>query len=265
MNLKIKSIGIALLYCVLFRISFGLGSFFMDTIPEQYYWYLLGAFGTISIILITWIFLRLEHLSFEDIGLKWEVKTPKRFLIGILLGVGISGFMLLAVIGMADLKVSPSDNVDIPSFLIWTLAFIPLAYMEELAFRSYPFLKLQKILGLRRTQVILAIAFSFYHFGEDSIPGIFFGPGAWAFVYGMAAVYSKGIALPTGLHFGTNFILASMGDKKVIDALWTIEYVTEPTQEMLAWTGNVGLAVQGMLLVGALLSMEWYLRRNRLG
>lgn len=263
MNLKIKSLGIALLYCGLFKLSFGFGSFMKNAFSEEYYWYALGGFGTVSILIITWIFLRIEKISFDEIGLKWEPQTSMRFGKGFLIGIGISCIMLLIVIYFADLKIELAENYDVASFLFWSLAFIPLAFMEEVAFRSYPFIKLNKVFGLRLTQVIIAVFFALYHFGEGSIISVFVGPGVWAFVYGMAAVYSKGIALPTGLHFGANFILASIGDKKGVDPILIVEYVKEATPEMIAYTEYVGIIVQLVLLAVALIAMEKYLRSNK--
>ncbi len=263
MNSKIKSLGIAVLYCVLFRLSFGLGGPIKDAVSIEYYWYALGAFGTLSILLLTWAFLRFEKKSFADIGLKWESKTPIRFGKGFLIGVAISCTMLWAIIVLGDLKIEWAENYELPSFLLWSLAFIPLAFMEEVAFRSYPFVKLHQDFGLRFTQVVLAILFAFYHLGEDSIVTIFIGPGVWAFVYGMAAVYSKGISLPTGLHFGANFVLAILGDKKGIDPILIVDYAKEATPEMIAHTETLGIIIQFVLLVGALVAMELYLRRHK--
>ena len=182
MNLKIKSLGIALLYCGLFKLSFGFGGFIKNALPEDYYWFALGGFGTVSILIITWIFLRIGKTSFSEIGLKWEAQTSMRFGKGLLIGIGFSCIMLLTIIYFADLKIELTDNYDVPSFLFWSLAFIPLAFMEEVAFRSYPFIKLNKVLGLRLTQVIIAIFFAMYHYGEGDLISVFVGPGVWACV-----------------------------------------------------------------------------------
>ncbi|MEL7534100.1 MAG: hypothetical protein AAFN10_22520, partial [Bacteroidota bacterium] len=126
-----------------------------------------------------------------------------------------------------------------------------------------PFIKLHKAFGLRLTQVFLAILFAFYHLGEDTIATIFLGPGVWAFVYGMAAVYSKGIALPTGLHFGANFVLAILGDKKGIDPILIVDYVEEASPEMIAHTETLGILIQLVLFLAALIAMEMYIRNHK--
>lgn len=262
MNLKLKSLGVALLYCVLFKLSFGFGNFIKDGLPLEYYWYGLGAYGTISILLITWVFLRLEKKTFKSIGLNWEKQTPVRFGTGFLLGVGISVAMLSTLLIFADLKIEWGDNVEIPAFLYWSLAFIPTAFMEEVAFRSYPFLKLNKVFGLRITQLIIAVLFALYHVGEGPIMNVFLGPGVWVLIYGVAAVYSNGIALPTGLHFGANFILAAIGDKKGLNPILIIEYVRDATPEMIAHTEMVGIIVQMLLLAAGLIATERYLRKT---
>lgn len=264
MNLKIKSLGVALLYCFLFRLSFGLGNFIKESIPDNYYWFVLGIFGTVSILVITWIFLRVEKKSFRDIGLNWEAKTPTQFLKGIFIGIGIACTMLLLVISFTDLIIELSDDYELASFLFFSLAFIPTALMEEIAFRSYPFLKLNKVLGLRFSQVFLAILFALYHFGEGPLINLFIGPGVWAFVYGMAAVYSKGIAMPTGLHFGVNFILASIGDKEGLAPIFTVKYSTEANPEIVEHAEFIGVIGQFVLFSCAIVLMEYYLRKKKL-
>ncbi|MFT5570081.1 MAG: membrane protease YdiL (CAAX protease family) [Cyclobacteriaceae bacterium] len=184
-------------------------------------------------------------------------------MVGLLIGIGITGTVILLIINLADLKIELSENYEVPSFLFWSLAFIPAAFMEEVAFRLYPFLKLNKAVGLRLTQVVLAVLFALYHVGEGFIISVFVGPGVWAFVYGMAAVYSIGIALPTGLHFGANFVLASFGDKQGIEPIWIIHYVKEATPEMMAYTESVGTIFQLILLAVAVFLMERYISSHR--
>ncbi|MFY0690076.1 MAG: CPBP family intramembrane metalloprotease [Cyclobacteriaceae bacterium] len=263
MNLKIKSLGFALLFCVLFRLSFGFGSFINNTVHADYYWFSLGAYGTISVLLITAVFLKIERRKFRDIGLNWESGTLPRFIKGALFGFVLTWLMTLVIILFADLKIELAADYNVPVFLFWSSAWIPLGFMEEVAFRSYPFLKLNKVFGLRITQLVIAILFALYHVGEDSIITAFVGPGIWAFVYGMAAVYSKGIALPTGLHFAANFVLASMGEKKGVDPVFIVNYVTEPTTAMLNQTQYIAYAVQFVMLIVSVVLMERYIRCHK--
>ncbi len=262
MILKLKAIGLALLYCCLFKLSFGLGAFLEDLYATKYYWFVLGTAGSFFVFLITWIFLKFEKSSFNKIGLSWESKTLNRFFRGVFIGVGIAVLMFSVMLLFADLKVELAAPFDLPAFLFWSLPFILTSFMEEVAFRSYPFLKLNKAMGLRFSQVFLAILFALYHVGEGDLINVLIGPGIWALVYGMAAVYSKGIAVPTGLHFGVNFVLASFGDKKGVNPIFIIDYIKEPTPEMLAFTNQMGVGIQIVMLIVVVVLMELYLKKK---
>ena len=54
-------------------------------------------------------------------------------------------------------------------------------------------------------QLIVALVFALYHIsmGWNSMIA-FLGPGIWALVFGLGAAWSKGIALPTGIHVALN-------------------------------------------------------------
>ena len=59
--------------------------------------------------------------------------------------------------------------------------------------------------GLRIAQVMTSLAFVGYHIIQGwDVQTAFLGPGIWAFVFGLGAVWSKGIALPTGIHVALN-------------------------------------------------------------
>lgn len=154
-----------------------------------------------------------------------------------------------------------SDNVK--GFLIGTLAIVPLALMEELAFRSYAFIKLEKVTGIWKAQIFMAILFALYHVvGGWSISSAFIGPGIWSFAFGLLALQSKGIALPTGFHAGLNLTLAAIGDKDYMPGLWVVDFAKSPTEAMVTSNTNFGLALQVISLV-VLIFMTWRYAKNR--
>ena len=71
----------------------------------------------------------------------------------------------------------------------------------------------------------IAALFALYHVaGGQSWFSACLGPGVWSFVFGLAMIMSRGIALPTGLHLGVNFILAAIGQHTGFASLWNIQY-----------------------------------------
>lgn len=232
-------------------------------LPDQYERYAQGILGTIGVLITVLIFLKLEKKSFKDYGLNWEKKTVKKFGIGLLLGIGLALLMMLSQISFSNLQLSLNEDVSLGPFLLWSLAFIPLAFMEEVAFRSYPLLKLNQAFGFRSTQIILAILFAAYHmFMMWGVKESLLGPGIWALAYALAAVMSKGIAVPTGLHFGLNFVQSVLGGQKGIKPLWEINYPENVTEMAILRNEQFGLGIQILLLLLCITATEMHIRKR---
>lgn len=216
--------------------------------------------GTSAAFLVTWVFLKWEGNSFRSIGLAWERNTILRFGKGILLGVCIFTLMVLVLTicsgGELQYVYQKADVWTLVAFLI----YIPLGLMEEVAFRAYPFLRLNQVFGLRITQLIAAIAFAVYHMMMGwSIYVAFGGPFIWAFVFGLAAAWSRGIAMPAGIHISVNVLQSVVGLRGNNGLIWRIKF----PESHLARTERVGLAIQLCLLVASVVMMEVFIRQRR--
>ncbi len=261
-NDRIKLIGKSILFCLLFVVFLFLFSKLKPLFPLQYERLVYGILGTVAVVLTAWLFLRYDKKTFRDIGINWESKTLKRFLVGLLIGLVLSSLMILCLIALTGLQLKYT-NTPVSTFLLWTLALIPLAFMEEMAFRAYPFILLQQATGTRIALLLIAILFALYHFiGGQSLASSFIGPGVWSFVFGLAMLMSGGISLPTGLHFGANLVLAAVGQHRQFDSLWTIEYSSSSTDLTRDHVELIGNSLQVILLIVMLLLMEWYTRRK---
>ena len=222
-----------------------------------------GIWGALSAILITWLFLRYENRSFRAIGLVWDSGTGMRFFKGLLIGSGIFGAILLALLSLTPLQLQLNSKPFEPSALVGYLAFIPLSLMEEIAFRSYPFIKLHNRFGLRITQVIVAIVFALYHVvGGQSVWSSFLGPGIYAFVFGLAAVWSGGIAMPFGIHLALNLLQPLVGMKGGVGSVWVLSYKNGIQVSQLAKADTIGMAMQLVVLSAAILLTEYYLHNR---
>lgn len=215
-------------------------------------------------ILLTFLALKKDKKTFKDIGFQWEKKTPIRFIIGFLIGVLITALMLFIVINFSNLELSYNPDSKVFLVLFWLLVFFPLAYMEEIIFRGYAFIKINKTIGLWPAQILLAILFTWYHdFTGLTFFNQLLGPGVWALIYGISAVWSKGLAFPTGLHMAINVILALVSQKDGRHAIWNIEYATDANPMQIAQSENIGMMLQIGILVIAIILTEYY-RRNQL-
>lgn len=179
------------------------------------------------------------------------------------MGTALSCTMIFAIVHLTELEISRKEDSHIAMAFFWMLPIIPLAFMEEVAFRGFVFFNLEKIMGLRFTIIITSMIFAYYH----DISGATFiyqllGPGVWGIIYGISAIWSKGLAMPTGIHIAANFVLASLGMKDNNQAIWVIDYSSEVTEIVQSHTETIGIYVQVMLLLLGICMTEWYVRRR---
>lgn len=212
-------------------------------------------------LLITYFALKNDKKNFGDIGIQWEKKTLIRFVLGFFIGILMTVMMLCVVITFSSVHLVYNKDSNALLIMCWLLAFFPLAFMEELIFRGYTFIKINKSIGLWPAQILLALLFSWYHdFTGVTFFNQLLGPGVWALIFGITAVWSKGLAFPTGLHMAINVVLALVGEKDGRHALWNMEYVTEITLVLSKQTETIGLVLQGCILIIAVLLTEYYRR-----
>ena len=170
-----------------------------------------GAIGTVAALLATAVLLRMNKSAWVDAGLRWDKYTGMRLLAGFAAGLALVGALLLLVFLSTGIRPVPTHGLGVAT-LFPLGALLPLALMEEIAFRGYPFVELHRRYGLWLAQVVTALAFAVYHILMGWPLAIaLLGPGTWAFVFGIAAARSGGIALPTGIHFGLNVAQALVG------------------------------------------------------
>ncbi len=261
---KVRSVLIAILFWISFMGVFSAVATLLAQLTANPRWHnmLYGIIGTGSAFLVTWLFLKGPKASFNDFGLVWQRKTPMRFVQGILQGAAIFIVivMVLMVFGSGQL-VRNSKGIGWWD-IIFYLAFIPMALMEEVAFRAYPFVVLNRAVGLRITQVVVAIAFALYHVaGGWSLSIAVLGPFVWSFVFGLAAARSGGIAVPTGIHVVLNAAQVLIGLKGGAEPVWKISFPPEAANRALVTTDKLGMLVQIAVLLAAVIATEYFIRR----
>ncbi len=258
---------VAIVKAVLFWIIFivllmGTGIASNTLLPVEWKNFSYGILGTLAAFTATWIFLKLDKQTFADYGLIFQRNTIIRFVKGFVIGAVCFGAMLLFLMAFTTLMLERTNTVFSFAASFWYLSIIPMAFMEEIGFRAYPFLKLNRIFGLRITQIIVAIAFAVYHIVQGwNIQVAFLGPGIWAFVFGLGAVWSKGIALPTGIHVALNFLQQVVGMQgNTEQSFWILKQQENLQVSLIAQTEIMGIVVQVLVLVVAIILTEWYLK-----
>lgn len=231
-----------------------------EPLPKLYY----GIFGTLGALLTLLIFLKSEGKKEEAIRLNVNKKTTLNFLNGIVVGIGIFMLMMLILIafgGMYFQKITPIHYGNIALSLI---PFIPLALMEEIAFRTYPFLRLKSKLGVWYAQFSMAMLFALYHILMGwPVHIAFLGPFIWSFVFGLSALWSKGIAMPFGLHLALNLMQNLAGMKNETSAIFKLTYRNNPSKELEATNEYLGISMHIVILAIACFLTYEYIRKNR--
>ncbi|RYZ22331.1 MAG: CPBP family intramembrane metalloprotease [Chitinophagaceae bacterium] len=198
-----------------------------------------GLQGLLAVAVAGWLFARRSSQTGP------ALHPARNFLLGTLAGMAIVAalFLFVCAAGGGRLR-STGAPFGLPELLPY-LALVFLAWMEEAAFRGYPFRLLRQRYGLLRTQAIVAAAFAAYHIlmGWHPLQALA-GPGVWSVLFGVAAARSRGIALPTGLHLGVNVLQALLGGFAGYASPWVVETGTDPQGIQLA-----GLAAQAVILL----------------
>lgn len=217
--------------------------------------YVYGFLGTVSALIATAAVLRLDRRSWAEAGLVGDQQTLTRFVAGVAVGLALVGIILLLVFLSTGIRPMPAHGFTAAT-IIPLGALLPLALMEEIAFRGYPFAELRRKHGLWIAQVATAFGFALYHVLNGwPVLVAFVGPGVWAFAFGIAAARTGGIAAPTGLHFGINVAQALVGLGTATAATAAFQLADPqglPGATVTERTTGAGLAAQALLFAIAL-------------
>ena len=254
----------AVLFCIVFTGLFIVLSFTKSFIPEKFERLAHGVIGTTAALLTTFLFLFVEKKKFADIGLAFNKKTIAKFFFGVLIGTVLSGIMSLSVIYFSDFKLELNASSNLWRFILCTMFYIPLAFMEELGFRAYPLAMVNRGIGIRFGILLTSILFALYHIANGwTIQDSFLGAGVWGILFGLAAVYSKGIAMPTGIHFAANITTDAFGTTTDSYNIWVLKFNDGSAIVNYQSSPLTTIVPQIALLLVGIISMEYYLMTKK--
>lgn len=180
------------------------------------HWQLLvfGPLVSFGAYILTVLLARRERISLEDVGVAFRRSSPAKFIVGFLFGLTLVALNIGIVSLTSGMRLIWAPEASITATMIILFAFCMGSCGEELAFRGYPLRRLKRGLGLWAAQAIVAVAFAIYHIwiGWPWMNAII-GTGLGSVLFGMAAIASRGLALPIGLHAAWNFGGWTMGGK----------------------------------------------------
>ena len=202
------------------------------TIPAPWRDLLLAASAAVGTLALTLLFVRWDHVTVRDVGAAIISGSSVRFALGFLIGIAlVACYATLTALDGHILWIRGARPIFLPA-LINLSTYFALACREELAFRGYPLFRLQHSYGLWTAQFVVAAAFAAEHFVAGwPLSRAILGAGIGSLLFGMAAIATRGLALPIGLHTAWNFADWILGGK---DATGLWRRVIDSTHEQSA-------------------------------
>jgi len=258
MQTTIKTILPSLVFLILGMLFFLLlRSFSFPPIVGRF---VFSVFATVCLYYLSKVFLGFEKIPLSAVHLVPNKATLMRLGIGIMIGMTIVGIMLIVLFNLTDLGIERVENQTLLLFLLAAIVFIPLALMEELLFRGYPFFRLLQLINIRWVLLITATLFALYHYNStQNIGSLLLGPGIWGVAFGVAAYLSKSIAVSLGMHISANFLQALFGLKTDYTSMWAITKTADPSNIGID-PELIGLIMQLFLLVVSIVILELFIK-----
>lgn len=172
--------------------------------PDRFYALVWGSTASLAVYaLIRWITAR-AGCSMRSAGLGWNSGTPMRLIAGVALGaVTVAAILATSALLLGSIRFAAVARFDPAALGLALAALAATVVMEELVFRSYALRTSIAAFGLWRGQALVAAAFGALHllYGWP-VMTVLLGVLPSAILFGTAAVVSRGLALPVGVHFG---------------------------------------------------------------
>src|ERR1039457_4050230 len=222
---------------------------------------IVGLEASIATLVLTVLFVRWDGIRLADIGAAPSRGGINRLLLGFLIGL----LMVAAQSGLfalvAHVRWTRSDVTGLTPLVSAITAYLLLACREELAFRGYPLRSLDRRFGMWWDELLVALVFALEHrAGGYSWANALFGAFVGSLLFGMAALATRGLALPIGLHSAWNFGQWVIGEKE-LHGLWKPVIAGSPS----ASADHAAMIAYVAVFGAATLAFWSYRRRTSLG
>jgi uncharacterized protein len=175
-------------------------------IPGQWGNFVLGSVAALGAFALTVIFVRWEGISLESVGVALARGSLLRFASGFLVGLVLVAIYTLISATSGHIRWTRAPGNGFATAMMSLLTFLAISCREEVAFRGYPLLGLNKSFGVWGAQIIVALVFATEHMaGGWPLSRALLGAGVGSLMFGMAAIATRGLAVPIGLHTAWNF------------------------------------------------------------
>ncbi|KMQ58883.1 hypothetical protein ACM40_18105 [Chryseobacterium sp. BLS98] len=201
--------------------------------------------AVLATFFLTFLFVKWDKIKLSDIGLKPGILTLKRLFSGFIIGLLLAVLQALIVMAFGHLKLIMTSGFNWGTIVFSLFFYLLIAVREELVFRSYLLRTLDHKFKATFALSVMIILFILEHIVSGmSWKMAIVGSGLGGLLFGVAALKTKGIALPIGLHTAWNFGQWMTGFKNQ-SGIWNA--VVDKGYEIQ--TENVGLAAFVLLMV----------------
>jgi membrane protease YdiL (CAAX protease family) len=167
---------------------------------------LTGLLSSLGAFALTLLFVRWERLNLDDVGAAVNARSVMRLASGFLIGLLLVALWAAILAASGSMRWARASGGGLSSAVIALAAYLALACREELAFRGYPLRRLDERFGFVFAQLFVALVFAAEHkLGGWPWSRALAGAGVGALLFGMAAIATRGLAVPIGLHAAWNF------------------------------------------------------------
>ena len=221
----------------------------------------LGSVAAFGAFALTLLFVRWEGLPLQSVGAAPRRGSLLRFAFGFLIGFALVALYASISAAAGHVRWVRAPGTGFAATLMNLLTYIALSCREELGFRGYPLLRLKGFFGVWGAQTIVALAFAAEHIaGGLPLSRAILGAGVGSLMFGMAAITTRGLAVPIGLHAAWNFgdwILGGKGSP----GLWQV-VVEEGQQQHAQFVGTIGYLAA--MILGITMFWMWYRSKVKL-
>jgi membrane protease YdiL (CAAX protease family) len=220
---------------------------------------LLSVFlASVLTFLLVFLFTRREQLHLRDVGVVPGKASIQRFVAGYVIGLLMAVIQAVVVIGFGHLRFTLVPNISVGQILLPFLLYLFVACREELTFRSYSL----RILDYSFSSLFALLFITAVFILEHVVAGMtwkmaIIGPGLGGILFGVAALKTRGLALPLGLHSAWNFGQWIAGFKNK-PGVWNAVVETGHERQ----TQNISLAAFSLVMLLAITGIVLFYNRK---
>lgn len=204
----------------------------------------IGTVGSLGVLFLSLVFVRWDRIRLGDIGAWPDRQSLQRLALGFILGLLLVTLTSVILVVFGHVRWVRTGEGNFGEVALALMAYLALSCREELTFRGYPLRRLESVIGPWFAQLVVAVVFLIEHVaGGMTWSEAMAGAGMGALLFGMAAIATRGLAVPIGVHAAWNFgdWMRSSGGKTT--GFWkaVVEDGFEARAQVVGWTGYVSV------------------------